>query len=116
MAAGDGAVWVVSRSEGTLSRVDPATNTPSGSVAVGTDPTGVAVGEGAVWVAGGEEGIVVRVDSGDLRVVLKRETGSSPSAVAVAGGSVWVAAVPAGAAHRGGTLRGRPARGICRCR
>ena len=105
LAVGDGAVWAVSRSEGTLSRVDPGTNAVSGTVRVGTDLTGVAVGQGAVWVAGGEEGIVARVDSGDLRVVTKRKTGSSPSAVAVAGGSVWVAAVPAEAAHRGGTLR-----------
>ena len=105
LAVGDGAVWVISRSEGTALACGSPHEHDVGIRARGPDPTGVAVGEGAAWVAGGEEGIVARVDSGDLRVVLKRKTGSSPAAVAVAGGSVWVAAVPAEAAHRGGTLR-----------
>ena len=97
LAVGDGAVWVVSRSEGTLSRVDPGTNATSGSVRVGTDLTGLAVGEGAVWVAGGEEGTVARVDAGDLRVVKKRKTGQQP--------------VGGRGRRRLGVDRGRPVRG-----
>ena len=38
-------MWVVNRGDGTLSRVDPATNAVSGTVPVGTDARAVAVGE-----------------------------------------------------------------------
>ena len=58
VATGEGAVWVVNRGDGTLSRVNPATNAVSGTVHVGADPRAVAAGQRPVWVAGGEEGIV----------------------------------------------------------
>ena len=105
LAFGEGAVWVVNRHDGTLSRIDPATNAVSWSVGVGTDPTAVAVGEGAVWVAGGEEGTVARVDPDGPSKAKRFETGSRPAAIAVAGGSVWAAADAPQTAHRGGTLR-----------
>ena len=55
LAVGEGAVWVVNRPDGTLSRIDPRRTRCRGRSAVGRDPTAVAVGDGAVWVAGGEE-------------------------------------------------------------
>ena len=105
LAVGEGAVWVVNRTDGTVSRIDPETNSVSWSVGVGHDPTAVAVGEGAVWVAGGEDGTVARVDPDGPRKAQRFKVGSSPSALAVAGGSVWTAAVAPDTAHRGGTLR-----------
>ena len=98
-------MWVVNRTDGTLSRIDPDTNSVSWSVGVGHDPTAVAVGEGAVWVAGGEDGTVTRVDPHGPRKAERFKTGSSPSALTVAGGSLWTAAIAPEAAHRGGTLR-----------
>ena len=99
-------MWVVNRHDGTLSRIDPATNAVSWTGRVGSDPTAVAAGEGSVWVAGGEEGMVAPRGSGrSPAVVEKLEDRSSPAAIAVAGGSVWTAADAPQAAHRGGTLR-----------
>ena len=98
-------MWVVNRADGTLSRIDPETNSVTWTDSVGRDPTAVAVGEGSVWVAGGDEGTVVHVDPDGPRVVKKRKTGSRPAAIAVAGGSVWAAADAPPSAHRGGTLR-----------
>ena len=91
LAVGEGAVWVVNRQDGTLSRIDPAKNHVSWTGRIGSDPTAVAVGAGSVWVAGGEEGPVRRVEPG-THAVVKIEAGSSPAAIAVAGGSVWTAA------------------------
>ena len=107
IAFGEGAVWVANRSDGTVWRIDPATNKVSWSVGVGSDPTAVAVGEGSVWVAGGDDGTVVRVDPDGPSKATPFETGSRPTAIAVAGGSVWAAADAPQTAHRGGTLRVR---------
>ena len=81
----------VNRLDGTLVRIDPATNSVDGGVAVGRDPTAVAVGEG--WCGR-------RRRRGDRRAALTRRaargralpTGSSSAAIAVAGGAVWAAA------------------------
>jgi YVTN family beta-propeller protein len=51
VAVGAGAVWVVSASAGTVSRIDPATNTAVATIAIGGSPVGVAVAGTTVWVA-----------------------------------------------------------------
>ena len=56
VAAGEEAVWVVNRHDGTLSRIDPSTGAVSWADRVGSDPSAVDRGCGAVWVAGGEDG------------------------------------------------------------
>ena len=50
VAAGDDAVWVVNSLDGTVSRIDPATNDVVATVEVGNDPRRVAVGDDEVWV------------------------------------------------------------------
>ena len=67
LVSGDVAVWALSLSLGTLSRIDPATNDVRYQVPVGADPSGLAVGSGAVWV-GDEDGIIRRVDEVTRRV------------------------------------------------
>ena len=57
---GDSGVWVLSRTLGTLTRIDPSTNEPTGVVQVGPAPTGLAAGAGAIWV-GDEDGVIRRV-------------------------------------------------------
>ena len=79
LAVGEGAVWVVNRTDGTLVARGPRHERGVVvSVRVGRDPTGVAVGEGAVWVAGGEEGTVARVDPDGPRMVAAAQDGQQP--------------------------------------
>ena len=52
MAVGERAVWVANAKDGTVSRIDPATNQVTATVRVGGSPRDVAVGSGRVWVAG----------------------------------------------------------------
>jgi YVTN family beta-propeller protein len=44
-------VWVADARDGTISRIDPATNRVVSSVMVGSQPHGVAAVDGSVWVA-----------------------------------------------------------------
>ena len=50
IAAGEGAVWVVSTDAKTLSKIDPGAKRITGSAAVPGVPSDVAAGDGAVWV------------------------------------------------------------------
>ena len=94
LAVGEGAVWVVNRTDGTrvADRPRHELGLDGASASAATRPRSRS-GEGAVWVAGGEDGTVARVDPDGPRKAQRFKTGSSPSALAVAGGSVWTAAV-----------------------
>jgi branched-chain amino acid transport system substrate-binding protein len=50
IATGEGAAWVANSGNGTLTRIDPSSNTPD-TIPVGSSPAGVAVGGGRVWAS-----------------------------------------------------------------
>ncbi|HYB46249.1 MAG TPA: BTAD domain-containing putative transcriptional regulator [Streptosporangiaceae bacterium] len=91
VAAGDGAVWVASYNQGTVSRIDPATRAVVQTIQAGTTPSGIAVGAGAVWVANNYGETVSRIDPSVNRVVQTIPVGNAPAGVAVGYGSVWAA-------------------------
>jgi virginiamycin B lyase len=101
LAVGEGSVWVVARpglrccppqsiGTGTLTRIDPTTNTVDATIDVRGDPAGVAVGEGSVWIADAGTRSVLRVDPKKNRVVTRIRVGARPRGIAVGDGSVWV--------------------------
>ena len=85
------AVWA-SSSDGSVSRIEPATNKVAARIAVGTGQLGgVAFGDGSLWVANFEGGELDRVDPGSGSVVARIAVGGQPVGPAVAGdGTVWV--------------------------
>jgi YVTN family beta-propeller protein len=101
LAFGDGAIWVAARpgfrccppetvGTGTLTRIDPATNSVEATIPIGGNPAGLAVGEGSIWIADPSTRSVVRVDPETNRVVARIEVGARPRGIAVGGGSVWI--------------------------
>jgi virginiamycin B lyase len=90
LAATQDAVWVLTPSDGSVSRIDPATNQVVATIGVGRAPSGLAVGAGAVWVSRRSDGAVVRIDPASNRVVATIPVGRAPGALTVAGGVVWV--------------------------
>jgi len=50
VAVGNGAVWVVSATDGTVSRIDPMKNRVIATVHLGNAPQRVAAGLGLVWI------------------------------------------------------------------
>ncbi|HKN79931.1 MAG TPA: ABC transporter substrate-binding protein, partial [Actinomycetota bacterium] len=89
IAAGEGAVWVANRFDGTISRIDPDTNEVK-EIPVGPDPRGIAVGFGDVWVALGGSNQVVRVDPDTNSVTRPIGVGNAPVSVAVSADAAWV--------------------------
>ncbi len=87
--ASAGAVWVTGGDANTVTRIDPTgLLTP---IAVGHDPSGIAVGADGVWVADTLDNAVVRIDPATRAVTTTIPVGRSPAGVAVGDSAVWVA-------------------------
>jgi DNA-binding beta-propeller fold protein YncE len=92
LAAGEGAVWVTSGADGTLTRIDPRTRRILGRpLRLGRGISAVAVGRKSVWVSSPRTGRVLRVDPATDLVTGRIRVGGRPGALIVAGGRVWVA-------------------------
>jgi YVTN family beta-propeller protein len=87
-----GAVWVANAAEGTVSRIDPATNTAVGTIRVGRDPARRAAGFGPVWVANETSQTVSRLDArtGQLQATIPVTGHVSPTQLTVDADAVWV--------------------------
>jgi YVTN family beta-propeller protein len=101
LAVGEDAVWVVARpgfrccpaetvGTGTLTRIDPATNSVKETRSIGGYPSAIAVGEGAVWIADPRTRSVVRFDPKKNRIVRRIKVGARPRGITVGDGFVWV--------------------------
>ena len=106
VAVGEGAVWVTSvgvaedgrDAPGTVSRIDPATDTVTATIddavaateGAGGSGEGLAVGEGAVWVTNSANGTVSRIDPATDTVAATIDVGARPVAIEVGDDAVWV--------------------------
>lgn len=90
IAAGEGAVWVVSFWSRSLSRIDPETRRVVARIPVGDGPLGVAAGAGGVWVTNRDDRTVSRIDPRTNRVAATIRLAASPWGIHVAHGRVWV--------------------------
>lgn len=98
-AIGEGAVWAVSDTVPTLTRIDPSANAAAASIkiklanACPAEPPGcgeAAAGDGAVWVTHVTDDTVSRVDPHTNEVTATIKAGPRPRAVAVSAEAVWV--------------------------
>jgi YVTN family beta-propeller protein len=89
--ASHGAVWVANATQGTVSRIDPATNTVAATIRVGRNPVRLAAGFGSIWVANETSQTVSRLDAhtGQRQATIP-VTGHVPALdLAVGAGRVW---------------------------
>jgi hypothetical protein len=95
-AISDTDVWLGAYDEDALYRINVATNTVSGPIALpsGSSPLGGAIAAGSVWIALEHAGAVVRIDPATNAVLATIPVGTvganGPLAVAESGGDVWV--------------------------
>ena len=89
IAFGEGAAWVANVGDGTIWRIDAATDriTP---IDVGSQPTDIAVDFGSVWVPCLGRNAVWRVDGATGKVEAIIPVGEEALAVATGAGAVWV--------------------------
>jgi ABC-type transport system substrate-binding protein/DNA-binding SARP family transcriptional activator len=91
LAYGDGSVWAVNGTGGTVSRINPATHAVVQQILVGTDPAAVTVAGGDVWVANSGDGTVSRISAAAGRAVDTIQVGNVPDAIASGPSGIWVA-------------------------
>jgi peptide/nickel transport system substrate-binding protein len=105
IAAGEGAIWVASGADGTVTRIDP---TPpahvSGTAATGGAPNALAVVNRGVWVADRAAATVTRIDAASAALGSPLHLLNPPEDLAASPDGIYVAVRSNGAEHRGGTL------------
>jgi len=65
--------------DGTVVRIDPATNDVKATIRAGRTVGGVAAGDGAVWAADPGGDALVRIDPGHNRVAERIRLGTRPT-------------------------------------
>jgi YVTN family beta-propeller protein len=91
LAYGDGSVWAVDSTDGTLYRINPATHAIVAPIQVGSAPAAVTFTSGNVWVANSGDGTVSQISSAANKVVQRIPVGNDPVAIASGPSGVWVA-------------------------
>jgi YVTN family beta-propeller protein len=84
---GEGSVWVANRGDGTISRVDPATNRVVATITVGANPSRLTADAGAVWVATAEG--LQRIDPATNQVVRTAPLRIGRGDLLAADGRLW---------------------------
>jgi virginiamycin B lyase len=90
IATGAGAVWMMTDKNGTLSKIDPATNRVVKNIQIDSGSFAVAAGPEAVWITSTVHNILVRVAPQTNRIITRLPTGPSPRFLCVTDDSVWV--------------------------
>jgi YVTN family beta-propeller protein len=90
--AGQDTVWVANAAQGTVSRVDPATNTVTRTIPVGRHPVRLVAGFGSIWVANQTSQTVSRIDAqtGQPQATIPVTGHVSAEDLVVGAGAVWV--------------------------
>ena len=104
LADGFGSVWVANSLDGTVSRIDPHTNTVTATSRSATAPGGL-VGRGRGVGRHQYAGTVSWIDPVTGAVARTITVGNLPQGLALAGGLLWVGEQAGTPSHRGGTLK-----------
>jgi streptogramin lyase len=92
LAVGEGAVWVTSATDGTLSWIGPrAQEVGRRRLRLGDGIAGVTTGANSVWVSSPRSGEVIRIELPSGRVEQRIPVGGRPGAIVYGGHRVWVA-------------------------
>src|SRR5262249_62033737 len=93
LAVGEGGVWVLNQTDGSVSRIDPQTNKVVATIDAGVPGFGgdIAAGEGGVWVRATKTRLLM-IDPKTNQVVKRFGPPQGSGAVRAGNGAVWVSA------------------------
>jgi DNA-binding beta-propeller fold protein YncE len=95
LAVGPDAVWAMSASDATVSRIDPTTNTLTATITVSSSAVSggdIAAAADAVWVRVTDDALAVRIDPHTNTVVDRLGPPEGSGGLAIADTSVWFTA------------------------
>ncbi len=94
VAIGDGSVWVGNHVEGSVSRIDPSSDTVIETIPIAGEPTGMLFAFGDAWTFGAMTGLLQRIDAAENKVVARirlQGRGGAINGLAAGAGYVWAA-------------------------
>jgi DNA-binding beta-propeller fold protein YncE len=95
IAASATAVWVHDGPSGTVTRIDPTTNTVVAQLALGgTDGGQIAIEPQAVWVTNGTTGVVSRIDPESNHVTATIQLSPGVGLLTLSPGTLWAINIP----------------------
>lgn len=89
IATSTDSVWLVTDKNGTLSRIDPLTNSVRQRISIPPGSYNPIFSNGIVWVTGLERGVLTAVDASTGSVLDSVPVGSKPRFLTAGGGSIW---------------------------
>jgi YVTN family beta-propeller protein len=91
VALSSSAAWVVNNQGNTVTRISRKSLQVTNTIAVGTDPIGIAIDPtGAIWVSNNKSDTVTRINPVSLKPDLTLPTLASPSEMVSYAGDIWV--------------------------
>jgi len=82
-------IWMVTDKNGTLSRIDPVTNTVRQKISIVPGSYNPLFSDGVVWITGFDSGVLVAVDASTGAALASIPVGPKPRFLTAGGGSVW---------------------------
>ena len=89
IATSTDSVWLITDKNGTLSRIDPLTNTVRQTIAIPPGSYNPIFSNGIVWITGVETSVLTAVDASTGRLLDSVAIGSKPRFLTAGGGSIW---------------------------
>jgi virginiamycin B lyase len=89
IATSTDSVWLVTDKNGTLSRIDPLTNSVRQKVSIPPGSYNPIFSDGIVWITGVEKGVLTAVDASTGCVLDSVPVGPTPRFLTAGGGSIW---------------------------
>jgi virginiamycin B lyase len=89
IATSTDSVWLVTDKNGTLSRIDPSTNSVRQKVSIPPGSYNPIFSDGIVWITGVEKGVLTAVDASTGSVLDSMPVGPTPRFLTAGGGSIW---------------------------
>ncbi|GHN01485.1 hypothetical protein WSM22_29740 [Cytophagales bacterium WSM2-2] len=89
IAASDDGIWLLTKEEGELSKIDPRTNRVTLHIKVEPNSYAVAFGFGALWITNTKNNSVQQVDLKKNSVVASIKVGKEPRFLAVGRNGIW---------------------------
>lgn len=89
IAASSDSVWIVPDKKGTLTRIDPQTNTVRQRISIPPDSYNPIFSDGMIWITGVGSNVLTVVDASSGDVLTSLPVGPKPRFLTAGNGSVW---------------------------
>src|SRR5579864_2369246 len=90
IAAGGDSLWMATDKNGTLSRIDPASNEVRQTISIPAGSYNPLFADGKIWVTGFDTNVVTAVDASSGRVLGSIAVGPKPRFLTAGAGSIWI--------------------------